>query len=118
MEEFQNRPETREAEDAEQHRSIDALDEQRADAACNSQNEKNWPALHPKVVLTLDDDRVEDPDTKESPKPKYDAMKIHICYPFEKSAANVRNNTRTAKQNHLRKLEIGTKKLRFSGFAA
>ena len=98
LEELQNRPETGETEDAKQDRNIDILDEQRADATRNTQDEKNRPALHTEVILALDDNRVEDSDAQKRSQPKYDAMKIHLRYPFVKSAAKVRKNTRFTKE--------------------
>jgi len=66
LEELQNRPEAREAENAKQYRDVDAIDEQRADAAAYSHDEKRWPALHTKVVFALDDERMEEADAQES----------------------------------------------------
>ena len=67
LEEFKNRPETRETEDAKKYRYIDVLYEQRPDASSDSQDEKNRPALHSEVIFCLDDDRMEDANAKEGP---------------------------------------------------
>ena len=66
LEELQDRPEAREAENAKQHRDVDAINEQRADAAAYSHKEERWPALHAEVVFALDDERMEEADAQES----------------------------------------------------